>query len=240
MHILKHVCGLTARGWWLCLWEQLLDARTGRGGWLVPQEQDVVDVCLCLTCPAVVTEVQLTVKNGSQRCAFPTLLSVWVGPHCDALTQVYANLRLPLADDGARLAFPLPPSFSPQQLPSGQLAPDLVAGKGAPRVSRIVHIQLARAPDCERPIILGKIAVHGRPLGAARLPDSGVNLLADALAEGGGEAKGMSTEGMVEKKALEGAKATARDLGGKALAKADELVGKYGGEETKRLQVPRT
>jgi hypothetical protein len=40
---------------------------------------------------------------------------------------------------------------------------------------------------------------------------------------------------MVEKKALENARHAARDLGGKALAKADELVGKYAGEDSKSL-----
>lgn len=40
---------------------------------------------------------------------------------------------------------------------------------------------------------------------------------------------------MMEKKAMEGARNAARDFGGKALARADEFVGKYAGEDSKSL-----
>ena len=235
---------------------QVLDAQAGEVGWMCPGDMDVLDACIALRLPCTVTEVQLTVKNGISTTEFPSMLSIWVGAYADNLTQVYGNVQLPMCDDGTRLSFPVPThltSSPSRELAGGQVVPEtlvLPGGLGeasAPSrtntpssLSRFVRVQLGRTMGATRGMILGRLSVLGVPAGGALVVgDSGINLLANRLADetvSGALPASIGSESMsnmMEKKFADGASRTVRQLGGKALAKADELVDKYAGDDTK-------
>jgi hypothetical protein len=235
---------------------QVLDAQTSEVGWICPGDMDVLDSCIALRLPCTVTEVQLTVKNGISTTEFPSTISVWVGAYADNLTQVYGNVQLPMCDDGTRLSFPVPThlTLSPsRELAGGQVVPETLvlpgisgdmstlSPKNAPSsLSRFVRVQLGRAFGGTRGMILGRLTVLGVPAGGAHvIGDSGINFRANRLADEtvpGALGVGIGSESMsnmMEKKFADGASRTVRQLGGKALAKADELVDKYAGDDSK-------
>ena len=67
---------------------QVLDPQASEVGWLSPGDIDVLDACISLRLPCIASEVQLTVKNGISSSEFPSVLSIWVGPYADSMTQV--------------------------------------------------------------------------------------------------------------------------------------------------------
>ena len=107
-------------------------------------------------------------------------------------------------------------------------------------------MQLGRAEGATCGLILGRISVlgvaAGGPWGGVEVGeggDSGLNLLAnrvlahDALLGAERPVGYESVGNMVEKKLADNASREIKKIGGKALAKADEFVGKYAGDDSK-------
>jgi len=214
---------------------QVLDSSPNSAAWMFPPELDVADICLHLRAPSIVTEVQLWIKNGIASCEFPASISIWVGRYINEMEQIYGNVDLPQCEDGTRISFPIP-SYIPDKLRKGeQLVPSLLPPAQPKRLhalSQIVQIQMMRRRDGTRSIILGRLSVNGIVPSDLHIEDSGTNKEAER-AVSISLASFPTTDSMVEKKFAEGASKTARELGGKALAKADELVDKYAGDDSK-------
>lgn len=129
--------------------------------WLVPEEDGAATLLLALRGPCVARELVLTLASPVPALCSPHTVSVRAGPYRDRLRPVYHRLRLPAAARGTALALPLPPSlwdaYDDSYNPAGN------RGAGADPV-RFVEVAFARAPGDPHCLLLGHIAVLGRPL----------------------------------------------------------------------------